>query len=300
MSREIDYSERKVAGPAGSLLVRSWIPRGPARAVVAIVPGFNSHSAYYEYAGAGLAESGFATFALDLRGRGQSDGERYFVRTVEDYTSDVDVMVNLARSSAPGLPIFLLGHSAGGVVSCIYALEHQPELSGLICESFAFQVYAPDFALTVLKGLSRIAPRVGVLKLPIKDFSRDPSTVAAMKADPYVTHEVQPVSTVAAMARANDRLKVSFPEIKLPVLILHGTSDLVTKPGGSQFVADNVGSADKTLRLYEGHSHDLLNDFGREGVLEGIVDWVGARAGKPTRDARALEFAGNQQNSGNH
>ena len=95
---------------------------------------------------------GLAVYALDLRGRGQSDGERFYVEKFADYVSDVATVVTLAKSREPGLPVFLLGHSAGGVVSCIYALDHQAELAGLICESFAFQVPAPDFALAVAQG----------------------------------------------------------------------------------------------------------------------------------------------------
>ena len=112
-----------------------------------------------------------------------------------------------------------------------------------------------------------------------------------MDADPHVMHEVQPTSTVAAMVRADERLQVSFPEMTLPVFILHGTSDKVTRPEGSQFFADSVGSADKTLKLYEGHYHDLLNDVGREGVLNDIIHWIDARAGLPTPVAGALQVA---------
>ena len=100
--------------------------------------------------------------------------------------------MTIAKSREPGLPVFLLGHSAGGVVSCVYTLEHQAELAGLICESFAFQVPAPDFALAVLKGLSHVAPHAHVLKLKNEDFSRDPAVVAAMNADPLIANEVQP------------------------------------------------------------------------------------------------------------
>ena len=75
-----------------------------------------------------------------------------------------DTLMTLAKSREPGLPVFLLGHSAGGVISCVYTLEHQAELAGLICESFAFQVPAPDFALAVLKGLSHLAPHAHVLQ----------------------------------------------------------------------------------------------------------------------------------------
>ena len=69
-------------------------------------------------------------------------------------------MIGIAKERHPGLPVFLLGHSAGGVVSCIYTLDHQDELAGFICESFAFQVPAPGFALAAIKGLSHIAPHL--------------------------------------------------------------------------------------------------------------------------------------------
>ena len=76
-------------------------------------------------------------YAVDLRGRGRSDGERFFVQKFADYVSDVRTLRVAGETREPGLPVFLLGHSAGGVVSCIYALDHQAELAGLICESFA-------------------------------------------------------------------------------------------------------------------------------------------------------------------
>ena len=70
---------------------------------------------------------------------------------------DVEV-VTPSKSREPDSPIVLLGHSAGGVVSCLYTLDHQAELAGLICESFAHELPAPDFALAVFKGLSHVAP----------------------------------------------------------------------------------------------------------------------------------------------
>jgi acylglycerol lipase len=175
------------------------------------------------------------------------------------------------------LSVYLLGHSAGGVVSCIYTLEHQAELAGLICESFAFQVPTPAFAIAVLKGVSHVAPHAHVVKLKNEDFSRDPEVVRAMNDDPLIAHEVQPTRTVAEMARADERLAREFPLVTLPVLILHGTLDKVTKPGGSQLFYDAAGSADKTLKLYEGHYHDLLHDIDKETVVADITGWIEAR-----------------------
>ena len=257
------------------IFTRSWHPTdGKPRAVVVIVPGFNSHSGYYLWVAEQFVAHGLAVYALDLRGRGQSDGERFYVQKFDDYVSDVATFVTTAKTQDPGLPVFLLGHSAGGVVSCIYTLEHQAEIAGLICESFAHEVPAPDFALAVLKGLSHVAPHAHVLKLNNADFSRDPKVVEVMNNDPLIAHEVQPTQTVAEMVRADERLKQEFGLITLPVLILHGTHDKATKPSGSQRFYDMAGSTDKTLKLYEGHYHDLLNDIDKDVVLADIQRWI--------------------------
>ena len=211
---------------------------------------------------------------MDLRGLVQSDGERFYVNTFDDYVSDVGSLVSLAKSREPGLPIFLLGHSAGGVVASLYALEHQSELAGLICESFAFQVPAPDFALAALKGLSHLAPHAHVLHLKNEDFTRDPKAVQAMNDDPLIAHETQPTRTVAELVRADERLKAGFGAITLSLLILHGTADNAAKASGSQLFYEKAGSADKALKLYEGHYHDLLNDLGKEQVFADINGWL--------------------------
>ncbi len=136
---------------------------------------------------------------------------------------------------------------------------------------------APDFALAVLKGLSHLAPHAHVLPLKNADFSRDPAAVAAMNSDPLIAHETQPTKTVAEMVRADEKLKQSFAGITLPLLIMHGTADRATKPSGSQLFFSTAGSTDKTLKLYEGHYHDLLNDLGKEEVMTDIKKWIDAK-----------------------
>jgi acylglycerol lipase len=271
----MDETTIESAGGA-TLFTRSWCPRAGARGVVAIVPGFNSHGGYYGWVAERLVARGLAVYAVDLRGRGKSGGERFYVRSFDDYVSDAAALVALAKSREPGLPVFLLGHSAGGVVACLHAVEHQEELAGLICESFAFQVPASDFALAVLKGLAHVAPHAHVLKLKNEDFSRDQAVVAAMNADPLIAGESQPTETVAEMVRADERLEAAFPRFRLPLLILHGTADKATKPAGSRLFYDRAGSKDKTLKLYEGHVHDLLNDVGKDVVIADVEGWIDA------------------------
>ncbi len=260
------------------IFTRAWLPEKDTRGVVVIVHGLNSHGGYYQWAAAQFTDSNYAVYALDLEGRGQSEGERFYVESIYDFVNEVDQLVEIAKASHPDLPVFLLGHSAGGVVACLYTLEHQEKLKGLICESFAYQVPAPDFALAILKGLSHIAPHLHTIKLKNEDFSRDTQIVEAMNSDPLIAGESQPTKTMEQLVIADERLKKEFSQITLPVLILHGTADKATKYSGSEFFYNNTGASDKTLKLYEGHYHDLLNDLDKEKVIADIKEWIVARS----------------------
>lgn len=271
-------TEETFEGTGGlEIFLRAWLPQGAPRAALVICHGVNSHGGQYKWPAEQFVNSGLAVYALDLRGRGKSEGERFYVEHVAEYASDVSGTVQIAKARHPGLPVFLLGHSAGGVTSAIYVLDNASELAGFICESFAFQVPAPGFALAAIKGLSHLAPRLPVLKLKNEDFSRDPKAVAALNDDPLTAHEVQPAMTVAALVRADERLREAFPQIKLPLLIMHGTDDKATVCQGSEFFYKTAGSQDKTLKLYEGHYHDLLNDIGKEQVVADIMGWIDKR-----------------------
>jgi acylglycerol lipase len=282
----IPVSEQWLEGTGGRLFTRHWEPGGQPKASLVICPGFNAHSGQYVRAAGEFAGRGFAVTAVDLRGRGRSDGERFYVEKIGDYVSDLSLTIESARDRHPDLPVYLLGHSAGGVTAVSYALDYQDRIAGLISEDFAFRVFAPDFALKLIEGASHIAPHVHVLKLKMEDFSRDPDWVAQLLADPLTKDENQPVETVAALARAAERLDREFNRITLPVLILHGTADKVTRPDGSEQFHREAGSSDKTLKLYEGSYHDPLNDLDRAQVRDDIVAWIEAHL--PVKEEAAI------------
>ena len=280
-------SEDWLDATGGRIFTRHWEPHGTPKANLVICHGVNSQGGQYIRAGEEFAARGFAVTALDLRGRGKSDGERFYAENIDEYVSDLSQAIELGRSKHPDLPVYLLGHSAGGVTSVSYALDYQDRIDGLICESFAFRVFAPNLALKLLEGASHVAPHAHVLKLKMEDFSRDPEWVAQLNADPLTLDETQPVATVAAFARAGERFEREFGRITLPVFILHGTADHATRPDGSEQFYREAGSTDKTLKLYEDHYHDLLNDLGREQVMDDIIAWIEARL--PVRQEMQVE-----------
>lgn len=267
------------------IATKSWKPEGKPKAVMILVHGFNAHSGYMEWPAEQFVADGFAVYALDLRGRGNSEGERFYVEKFSDYLGDVHKLVQIARTEEPDAPVFVLGHSAGGVIASSYVFEHQSEIAGLICESFAFDVGLPHLVQLALQGVSHLAPHVHVFSLNNADFSRDAAHVERMNNDPLIAKESQPAETAAEMLKAAERLKDNMPEFKVPVFIIHGTEDKATRPAGSQYFFDNTGSTDKTLKLYEGHVHDLLADTDKEIVMSDILSWVNERVPAATATA---------------
>jgi acylglycerol lipase len=271
-------NESSFTGVGGlNIFTRSWKPEDKPRGVMILVHGFNAHSGYMIWPGEQFATHGLAVYALDLRGRGRSAGERFYVDKFSDYLGDVDKLVEIARTENPSLPVYILGHSAGGVIASSYAFEHQDKIAGLICESFALDVGLPDAAALLIKGISHITPHLHLYALKNEIFSRDPQAVAAMNNDPLIANESQPAETAAELVKAGERLKEHMPQFHIPVLIIHGTGNKATRYQGSQYFYDNAGSTDKTLKLYEGHYHDLLNDLGKEDVMADIQSWLDAR-----------------------
>ena len=279
-------NEQTFEGVGGlNIFMRSWRPEVTPRAVTVLIHGFNAHSGYMVWPAEQFVTNGFAAYALDLRGRGKSEGERFYVEQFSDYLGDVDKLVEIARAENPSLPVYVLGHSAGGVIASSYVFEHQDKITGLICESFALDVGLPDAAALLIKGISHITPHLHLYTLKNEIFSRDPEAVAAMNSDPLIANERQPAETAAELIRAAERLKENMPRFGVPVLIIHGTADKATRYQGSQYFYDNVGSEDKTLKLYEGHYHDLLNDIDKEIVMADILAWVNERVPAETAAA---------------
>ncbi len=255
-----------------------WLPDGEPRAVLLIVHGLGEHCGRYANVVDHLVPRGYAVYGLDHVGHGKSEGTREYVERFEDFTDTLDMYRGMVRQAQPDKPIFLYGHSLGGLISAFYLLDHQAGLAGAVLSAPPVTVPENISATTITLGqlLSRLAPKAGLLPLDATGVSRDPAVVQAYVNDPLVFHGKTTARLAAEMMRAMQRVTAEAGTITLPIMTLQGTADRLVNPGNAQFLYNAVGSADKTLKVYEGLCHEAHNEPECDTVLRDIEAWLEA------------------------
>ena len=260
------------------LYYQAWLPAGDPRAVLLVVHGLAEHSGRYGNVVNFFVPKGYAVYAPDHRGHGRSGGQRAYVERFTDYLEDLKTFFNMVRGWHPDRKIFMVGHSMGGTIGLTYALRHQEELDGLALSGATVRVGESISPLTVAVGklIALLLPKMGTVVLDASAISRDPAVVAAYDNDPLVFRGKIPARMGAELIRTMETLPNQVSQLRLPILIMHGTADRLGDPQGSQWLFDAVGSADKTLKLYEGYYHEIFNEPEHERVLADVEAWLTA------------------------
>ncbi len=289
MSTKHEEGHQKIT-PNQSTYWQAWLPPDPARAVVIIVHGVHEHSSRYAHVGTRLSASSFAVYAADHRGHGRSGGRRANIERMTLIVDDLSSFVLFAAQRHPGLPVFMVGHSLGGLIALHYATEvHAPEppapephameprvvLDGLVVSGPAGEVTAGSALQRRLAGvLSALVPNLGVAALATEQISRDPAVVRAYQQDPLVYRGKIKARTGAEILATMAGLPARLPRLAMPLLLLHGTDDRICALTGSAMVHDTVSSADKTLHRYQGLYHEVFNEPEREQILTDLLCWL--------------------------
>lgn len=277
----ITREEWTLSGHGGlELFARSWLPDGPARDVVVIAHGYGEHGDRYANVVERLVPAGYAVHAIDHRGHGRSGGRRALVDRMDRVITDLHGFVEQVRarhaSERGDGRVKLLGHSMGGSIALGYALRYPQDLSGLILSGPAVGGFVPIGQRLVLRLLSALAPNLGTLALPASGVSRDPAVVAAYERDPLVYHGRVPARTAGEMVAAAASFPARAGEMKLPVLIQHGAQDKLIPLEPNRAVYAALGSADKTVTIYEGLYHEIYNEPEHPAVIADLIAWLDA------------------------
>lgn len=286
---DVNHQEGRFLGAQNTnLFEQSWAPlNGQAKAVLIMVHGLKDHSDRYAEVARKLAQNGFAVYAFDLRGHGNSEGRRVWTDSFEDYVTDLELFYDRVHKLEPNKPILLFGHSMGGQIVTSYVLKasnlYTRPVEGMVLSAPALKAGEDlnGFLIFVTKILGSVTPSLAVLKLDNDKFSRDPKVVEEMKNDPLIYQGNGPARTAKELVKSIAYVEEKMPDVTIPFIVLHGTKDGLTNPDGSRQLFKVAKAKDKSIRIYEGLYHDLLHEPEKDKVFADMLAWLNAHSPKP-------------------
>ena len=264
------------------LRARHTCPAGTPHADIVLVHGLGDHvdGIPYTTAAEAFAARGFAVHRVELRGHGRSDGAPAFVEAFDEFRRDVHAFVSPVRARAAGRRTYLVGVSLGGLIVTDVALHHPDDRDVVVAVAPALgETGGSRVLLALLPVLSRIVPRLRLdPKLDLERLTRDPTMLRAyVHDDPLYQRRITP-RLAAEVMDAITATRARAGDLRVPLLVLHGTADTVTSPAGSRWFFDRAGVADKAFASYDGALHNLFVETNRDAVFSDIAAWIGARS----------------------
>jgi alpha-beta hydrolase superfamily lysophospholipase len=227
-----------------------------------------------------LAEHGIGSVAIDLRGHGRAQGPRGYCTRFGEFLDDARELRRLVDARAKGAPTLRFGHSFGGLVAALSALDDPSPWKGLVLSApfFGLGLEVPRIKVVAGKIASRIYPKLGIPSgLEGKDMTHDPAKAKAYDNDPLVFKNATARWFTEATA-AQQRALAGAPRLALPLYMTFGTNDKVASMATAKRFFDAAGSADKTWDPREGLFHEVLNEPSWKDIVENIARWVLAHA----------------------
>ena len=258
----------------------TWQPAsGSPRGVVVVTHGIRDHALRYESFARRLTEQGFTVYAQDLRGHAHSGGVRQRFDSMDQMIADTNIVVSRAIRQHPSLPVFVLGHSLGGLIATAYAESHADKVRGVVLSGAALKPprSVSGFEIGLARFVGSIAPWLPLQQVDDSEFSRDEAVMVKLRSDPLVVRDKLPAASVVAAVNGMGEVRKKVDRLKMPLLILHGTGDKVNPIEGSQELNQAAPSTDKTLKTYPGLYHDLFHEPEHAGVESDIMAWLSAR-----------------------
>jgi len=277
----MQHSEGSFTGAHGAnIYYQSWAPDDDPRALIFIAHGAAEHGGRYDIFAEHFVGKGYLVAALDHFGHGKSDGGRCCLKRLDDHVTNLETFRARVASSFPGLPQILLGHSMGGLIACVYLLQHQDKLAACVLSGPAIktELVPPWHQVILLKLQSFFSPDSGAMQLDARGVSRIPEEVERYRNDPLNYTGMLTARMVAELFRGMKRVQQHVGEIRLPVLLVHGGADQMTSPSGSKFLYEQVGSEEKGLHIYPGAYHEVFNEPEREQAFADIGGWLSSQS----------------------
>jgi len=261
-----------------ALYARSWGDPQASRAVVVLVHGLGEHCSRYEHVAQALVSESLYVLGFDQRGHGRSPGKRGLIPSYDQPLDDITVALERAQTDAPSLPVFLYGHSLGGLEVLHYGLVRKPELQGVIATSPALIISTSTLNRLMAGLMKHLAPNMIVANgLDVSALSQDPLVGQAYLQDPLV-HDKVSVRLGSYMMDVGRYILDHAAEWSLPLYLAHGTADRICQFKGSAQFAARAGEM-VTFHPWEGLFHETHNELNKDEVIRAMLGWINAQLG---------------------
>ena len=256
-----------------NLFTKNYFVENP-KANILIIHGLHEHCLRYAHVAEALNKIGLNVYTFDLRGHGQSEGPKVNIKSMDEYREDVE---NVYRTVPKNLPIFILGHSMGGLITTDFLLfNEKTDIKGTILSGAALEIGEDISPILqkIVSFLGKIAPNLPTVKVNPKLISRDSDEVDKYIKDPLNYVGGTKAALGSAVIDKIKEVKTSFNAFNYPVLIMHGGTDKITNINGSKALFENAQSTDKTFKEWEGARHEIFNETNKTDVIKVMCDWI--------------------------
>lgn len=251
------------------------------RATVLITHGLGEHSHRYDDWVIELNGKEISVFRYDLPGHGRTRQQSWLFNDFDQLADAIQSQYNHAHeySVGKGIPLFLFGHSLGGLITADFAMRSNPQVEGVILSAPALDAgeAVKPWMMRMAGWLRKLVPGLPILQIPQEQLANDPKVVSEYKNDPLVYHGKIRVNTGYAMLSRMSEAKKRVKEFTHPVLMVHGEADQIVRAEETRKFFDQLSVEDKTWHSYAGMYHEILNDIGNEKVKADISQWLDKR-----------------------
>jgi alpha-beta hydrolase superfamily lysophospholipase len=275
----VKYHEGWTAAADGTRLFwRRYMPDDKPRAELLFVHGLAEHSSRYGHVMRYFADRGFDCWALDYRCHGKSPGLRVHVDRFDEFLLDIAAAYRLVRAEQTWLPLYLVGHSQGGLLALRHVLIHPEGIEGIIVSSPFLGMHpnaAPSAPLHVVANIiSTFSPKLMFSKVAEPRFlSRNPSVAEAYVNDPLVSNTVS-ARWFTEVLRAQADTLARAPDLTVPALVMQSGDDRLADPAATRAWVEAAPADLVDYVEWDGLYHEMFNEPEKQQVFEKMDGWL--------------------------
>lgn len=243
--------------------------------IILMVHGLGEHIRRYDEQFFYFNQKGYAVIGADLIGHGRTEGHRGTWLSMNSNYEIIDLLFDMAKQDFPNLPVYLYGHSMGANIAARYAVLKNPDIKGLILTGPAIKTPKdpPYFLVRWLLAAPRRIKNIRISNgLNLKSLCTDENVVRKYLSDPLVHDRISLGTAASIFENAHDLLHAPWNAL-CPVLMMHGSDDTLTLPGGTEALK-NHWTGNIEYKLWHGMLHEIHNEKEKQQVWDYLLKWL--------------------------